>query len=434
MKSGIIFIIALFFSIQPCFAQKNNMFIPLNYKKAYTNKSRTLEGKPGPNYWQNSADYKINAELIPEKYLLKGSEEITYKNNSPAKLTSLVIRLYQDMFRKGVPHDEDIDPADITDGVAIQKLVINGEEIDFNSKGTFKPQRNGTNLKLVLKKFIEPKSECKIEIEWSFTIQQKTHERMGAYTPNSFFIGYWYPQIAVYDDIDGWDEHQYGGRVEFYNDFNNYDVNIKLPYNYIAWATGILQNGKDNFTKELLDKIDEAKKSDRIINIIKKEDIEKNRVLLNAPYHTWHYVAENVPDFAFAAGDKMLWNASTVKLPDGRETFVSAINDSSTHFCDDVAYYARKAIGFYSTKLPGIPFPYPCETIFNFSGPGGMEFPMMANDGISPDINNNVMVTVHEIAHTYMPFYMGINERKYAWMDEGWAVMLTYYSEADILP
>jgi hypothetical protein len=130
----------------------------------------------------------------------------------------------------------------------------------------------------------------------------------------------------------------------------------------------------------------------------------------------------------------MQWDASTVKLPDGRETLVSSIYQKDTKYCEEIADYARKSIEYFSTKLPGVPYPYPAMTVFNHSGGGGMEYPMMVNDGVGSNKTGNVGVTVHEIAHTYMPFYMGINERKYAWMDEGWAVMFTYDAQQSILP
>jgi hypothetical protein len=434
MKKTVLLLFAVVFMASYCYAQSSRMFIPLDIKKAYDNGTRSLDGKPGPNYWQNSSDYKISTELDPVKLVLSGSEVITYKNNSPKKLNMLVIRLYQDILRKEAARDSQANPDDLSDGVTITKLIVNGEAVELDPKKPFAARKNGTNLIVTLKNPIQTKTESKIEVEWSFPIPKKTQMRMGMYTPTTFFMAYFYPQIAVYDDYDGWDRHQYKGTAEFYNDFNNYDVNITVPANYVVWATGLLQNGKDNFTKETWNKVEEAKTSEKVVNIIKKEDIEKKNILKEESKTTWHYIAENVTDFAFATGSEMQWDASTVKLPNGKETFVSSIYNKDAKNCEEVADYARRAIIHFSTNMPGVPFPYPSMTVFNHGGGGGMEFPMMTNDGISTDKTTNVMVTVHEIAHTYMPFYMGINERKYAWMDEGWATMFTYDGQESILP
>lgn len=434
MKKSAFLFLAVVISASFNFAQTSKMFIPLNIKKAYDKQTRTEEGKPGVNYWQNSSDYKINSELDPEKLILSGSEVITYKNNSPNKLNMLVIRLYQDIFRKESERDGRVNPDDFTEGVTITKLIVNGQAIEMEQNKPFAARRNSTNLIVTLKNAIEAKTESKIEVEWSFPIPKKTQNRMGMYTPTTFFMAYWYPQIAVYDDTDGWDMHSYKGTVEFYNDFNNYDVNITVPAKYAVWATGVLQNGRDNFSNDIWKKIEEAKSSEKIVNIIKKEDVEKGEVTKSNSKTTWHYKAENVTDFVFASGSEMQWDASTVKLPDGRETLVSSIYQKDTKYCEEIADYARKAIEHFSTKLPGVPYPYPAMTVFNHSGGGGMEYPMMVNDGVSANKSGNVGVTAHEIAHTYMPFYMGINERKYAWMDEGWAVMFTYDAQESILP
>lgn len=434
MKKSVLLFFAITIVVSISFAQSTKMFIPLDIKKAYDKQTRSLDGKPGPNYWQNSSNYQISAELDPVKMTLSGTENIVYKNNSPNKLTMIVVRLYNDIFKKGTARDFSINPRDLTDGVTISKITINGEAVELTSGKPLAARRDGTNMRITLKNAIEAKSEAKIEIEWSYQIAKNTTLRGGVYGPTTFFISYWYPQMAVYDDTDGWDTHSYKGTVEFYNDFCNYDVKITVPEKYIVWATGILQNGEENFQSETREKIEAAHKSDKVINIIKKEDIEKGNITKAGAKLTWHYKAEHVPDFVFAAGSEMVWDASNVKLPNGKDAFVSSINNKDAKYCEEIADYARKSVEHFSTKMPGIPYPYPAMTVFNHPGGGGMEYPMMVNDGIGQNKEGAVGVTAHEIAHTYMPFYMGINERKYAWMDEGWAVMLTYDAEQSILP
>lgn len=434
MRKAVLILLAVFISASAFYAQSTKMFIPLDIKKAYDKQTRTFDGKPGPNYWQNSSDYKINVEFEPETRIISGSEVITYKNNSPNKLSTLIIRLYADYFRKEVERDGQANPNDLNDGVAISKLIVNGEAVEMDSKKPFAARRNNTNLIITLKKSIESKTEAKVEVDWSYQIPKNTKMRGGMYSPTTFFVSYWYPQIAVYDDTNGWDMKAYKGTVEFYNDFNNYDVNITVPSKYIVWATGVPQNGKEYFSPEIWKRVLEANSSEKVINVIKKEDIEKGNILTPTSKLTWHYKAESVPDFVFAAGSEMQWDASTVKLPDGREVLVSSIYNKDTKYCEEIANYARKSIEYFSTKMPGVPYPYPAMTVFNNAGGGGMEYPMMVNDGVSSNKSGNVGVTAHEIAHTYMPFYMGINERKYAWMDEGFAVMFTYDAQQSIQP
>lgn len=415
-------------------AQTSRMFIPLDIKKAYENKTRSLDGRPGENYWQNSADYRISATLDPDNYKITGSEEITYKNNSPDTLKNLVVRLYQDLFRKGAARDFQIDPDDLTDGVTISRFVVNGSPVELDPVKPGAAGRYGTNLEVRLPAPIGPKNEARIEIDWSLSIPRKIQLRMGCYDPAIFFIAYWYPQIAVYDDLYGWDRLSYKGMVEFYNDFNNYDVKITVPEKFGVWATGVLQNANDNYNPEICDKIEKAKKSDDIVHVIDSADIIKGSYTRTGSNLTYHFRAENVTDFAFAAGNKMLWDASTVKLNDGREVLVSSINHKDVAHYEEIAGYARKSIEYFSTQMPGIPYPYPSMTVFNHPGGGGMEYPMMTNDGISEYKEANAGVTAHEISHTYMPFYFGTNERRHAWMDEGWAVMFTYDAIKSMFP
>ena len=416
-KSFIVFMLLLFSG--NFLAQNSNLFIPRNIKTAYDKGTRNDSGTPGDNYWQNSVDYKIHVEVVPQEYLVKGSEVIMYKNNSPEKLKELVLRLYPDYYRKGNARDQEIEPDAVTDGMRITKLSINGEPIDLDPAKR-SVLRRGTNFGIRLKTALEPNTATIIEVEWNYLLPTKSFRRTGAFDANSSFIAYWYPQISVYDDIDGWDGINYKGVVEFYNEYGNFDVQITTPEKFGVWATGILQNPENVYSKEILERFNQAKSSEKVLNIIKKEDLEKGNVTKTGTL-TWHYKAEHISDFAFAMGSEFLWDASTLKLKNGKEVFISSVYDKNTKYCEEVTDVARKSIDYFSNELPGVPFPYPTMTIFNFPGEGGMEYPMMANDGILQSRKDMVKVTVHEIAHSYFPFYVGTNEKKYAWMDEGWA-------------
>jgi hypothetical protein len=269
-----------------------------------------------------------------------------------------------------------------------------------------------------------PGSETKIGIDWNFRMPQKRWIRFGQYSKNHMFVAYWYPQVAVYDDIDGWDQVEYAGMVEYYNDASDFEVNITIPANFVVWGTGELQNPGRVFQNKVLNKFEEARRSNEVVKIIEFSDYQDGTVTKSGQKHTWEFVAKGVPDFAFAASTGSAWDAVShvVDRITGRRAMISAVYpDSAIHY-QDVAMIARNTVDYMSNQLPGYPYPYPQATVFaNGRRGGGMEFPMIANDGAPLDYADLQGLTFHEILHNYFPFYMGTNERKYAFMDEGWA-------------
>jgi len=409
------------------FSQNWNRMIPKEIKNAYQNKTRSMSGLPGSNYWQNHSDYQISATLNTDKSYLSGHEKVVYYNESPDTLKYLVIRMYQDFYKKGNSRSWKIDTSDVTNGIAYSDLKV----IDFKSgDNIFKSASpSNTNLTIFLKRPLLPGDSLLFETKWSFHIPQKSWNRMGNYGNNNFMIGYWYPQISVYDDIDGWDRINFNGVTEFYNDFNNYDVTITIPSGFMAWATGSLQNGTELFKKRVFSKIEEAYKSDDITTIFTAEDCRKGRVLKNGgDSTTWHFEANYVTDFTFGVAKDVNWQGSSliVDTITGRRTFVDAVYPDSMFTFPMAAKWCRWSVNYMSKVLPGVPFPYPHITSWsNGRRTGGMESPMMANDGDPKSTPSAQGLFFHEISHSYFPFYMGTNERKYAWMDEGWAAYLT---------
>lgn len=404
---------------------QSSLNIPRNIYKAYEKKTRSFDGRPGPNYWINRSDYTIKAELIPQTRTINGHARITFYNNSPDSLNTFVFRLYQDVMKKGNPRDFSISANDLTEGIKIDTLIINDNGVDFKSK-SYRVLRTGTNL--IISNFpskVAPKGFAKIEVKWSVIIPKETRIRMGAYDSQTFFVAYWYPQIAVYDDIDGWDRQEYTGMTEFYNDFGNFDVELTVPGDNLVWATGVLQNAKDLLHPTILERYVKAHNSDEIVRIVAASDVKNKTVTNGNEKNTWHFKAMNVPDFSFGTSNKYLWDGSSIevdyKTVTGKRVFVDACYEEGIKFQDEVALFARLSIDYLSNEWPGIPYPYPKMTVFNGEQKfgGGMETPMMCNNGAYPNRAGQIGVTIHEIAHTYMPFYMGINERKYAFMDEG---------------
>ncbi|MCB9343275.1 MAG: M1 family metallopeptidase [Lewinellaceae bacterium] len=399
---------------------QSNLFVPRNYEKAYEAGSRAWNGKPGPNYWQNRANYKIQVNLDPATRFLSGTETIVYRNESPDTLKRVRIKLQHDRYRKGATRAYDVTAVDVEDeGTVLESVAYNGVEVPKDQQ-----RRNATFLDLILRDNpIPPNSEATFGFKWSYTIPPDGAREFAL--DSSFLIPYWYPQIAVYDDIRGWASFPYTGQQEFYHDFSDYEVAVTVPNGFQVWATGEWQNAKDILQAEYLDRWNKAHTATVEYVIFSEDEIKSGKVFKKGKSHTFSFVAKDVPDFVFAASNSYNWNATSVVVDDAtrRRTFVSAVFNSKSSDYREVVDIAARGIRLMSTWLPGYPFPYPVMTIFN--GNDGMEYPMMCNDA-STAPRSPMMLTVHEVSHTYFPFMMGINEQEYAWMDEGWAAFFDY--------
>jgi len=405
----------------------SDLYIPVNIRKAYENKTRSLNGKPGPNYWQNRADYNIQVQFNPETRLLSGSEKITYYNNSPDDLKHIVFHLFPNLYKKGNKRDFDVEFDDVSDGVTITEMVVNGEKINTSSSpGNKSLVYSHSSLTLYLQDALLSGHKLILNISWHYTLNENSHMRTGVVDASSFFIAYFFPRIAVYDDIDGWNDFKYMGTTEFYNDFGDFEVSVTVPKNFIVWATGTMENPEQVLTKKYLKRYKEAFFSDQIIHIVDSTEISQYNITKSNLQNTWKFKASDVTDFAFATSDHYLWDATSlvVDKKTGRRVFIDAAYHQDSEDFYQVINIARQAIDYMSYKMPGIPFPFPKETVFN--GRDGMEYPMMVNDTSKEDINETIKLTSHEILHSYLPFYMGINETKYAWMDEGFTSFVEY--------
>ncbi len=391
----------------------DDLFQMRSYKKAIVNQSRTNTGVPGSGYWQNRSDYKIKANLNTELRKITGSEVISYENNSPDTLKLIYFNLVQDIYKKGVARDWDIGISDLHDGVNIEKMIIDEVEIDLKSKNVF---HNSSIFGVLLSKAFAPKTKHQIEIDWSFTLSKTRNIRMGTYQDYNFMVGHWFPKVAVYDDVFGWANKPHTGNCEFYHEFGNYEVEITVPSTYMVWSSGLLQNADEIYTSKHLERIQQSKESDKIIPIISREDLEKGDILKKRAVSLWKFSATNLPDFAFAASDRYIWDATSVPNGKNRVSVNAVYNPNSIDF-DEVAEISRLSIQYQTTLSPAIAFPYPQLVVFN--GNGGMEFPGMVNDGDSQSRIGTLYVTFHEIGHSYFPFNTGLNEQSYAWMDEG---------------
>ncbi|MFK5857380.1 MAG: M1 family metallopeptidase [Bacteroidota bacterium] len=398
-------------------SQRSNLYMTKNIKDAYDNKTRNYDGAPGEAYFQNTTDYSITVNLDPVTREISGEETITYKNNSPDTLKRIIICLYPNLFKKGAVRKKAIVPDDVNDGVTMSHIQQKDNVIDLSSKDV---RKYGTNLIITLPTPIAPNSTTSFGINWHYTFQGKTNLREGLYHDSSFFVAYWYPKIAVFDDIDGWNVHSFNGEQEFYNEYGSFEVSVTVPNNYLVWASGILQNPKEVYSKRILNKYIESNTSDSIINVVTEEDINKGKLTSDNKFNTWHFHANNINDFAFATSNSYLWDASNVKIEDST-ILLNAVYFKGSEEFTEVVYFTKETL-LQLNNITGVAYPYPQMTAFN--GEGGMEFPMMVNDGDMGSRNGAIFVTAHEVAHTYFPFYVGTNEQKYAWMDEGLVTFL----------
>jgi hypothetical protein len=397
--------------------QQPEIYLPREYRVALKKQTRSESGAPGINYFQNQADYSITASFDPASRKLTGHSLVTYYNNSPDTMRIIVLNTDHDFFKRGSGRSFGIDPSDLTDGIDIRSLKVSGKEI------TLAPpvwRRNGTQAQFRLPSALAPGTSVEFEMEWSLIHPAKTWIRTGTYDSTSFFIAYWFPRVAVYDDIFGWDVSGHLGTAEFYNDFGDFDVKLTIPGHYMIWATGELQNQERIFSETILDRL-ENNKENETIKISSSAELMEGKVLKSASEHTWHFWAEMVPDFAFGLSDTYNWVRRNLRQSDGKLIRVNAVYPDKAEDFREVAEIGATTIKMMSEEITGVSYPFPEMTVF--CGHGGMEFPMMANDGSSETREGTVFVTSHEISHSWFPFLAGLNETRYGWMDEG---LITY--------
>lgn len=411
-------VVALFLMLSAtAFAQQDHLPVPAAIQSAYTRGTRNVNGKPGTKYWQNTADYALKVNFNPETRLLDGVVDAVYFNNSPDTLKQLWFKLYPNLYKKGVPVKARIANADQGEGVKISAMQVNGKIINETQL-----VMDGTNMHLDIPALLPGKS-LKIKLNCSYILNKGSHMRTGQVNDSAHFVAYFFPRIAVYDDIDGWNKYPYTGEEEFYNDFCNFKAAVTVPKGYVIWATGDLTNAKEVLKPELAARIKQAERSNEVVDVISTLDLKNKAVTSDNLYNTFKFDAQNVTDFVFATSNHYLWKSRSVLVDSlsGRRTRVDAAFNPIHKDYYEVIDFSQKTVHLMSHTFPKWPFPYNHETVFD--GLDQMEYPMMVNDNPVEKREDAIYLTVHEIFHTMFPFYMGINETKYAWMDEGWATI-----------
>ena len=398
----------------------SSLYMPRDIQAAYRKGTRSPDGRPGPRYWQNRGRYNIAITALPPDRTIRGSEEIVYTNNSPDTLRNPVFKLLLNIHKPGAPRGGGASPDYLTSGVHIDSLKVNGQATPWPGV-----ENAFTWARLRLPAPLVPHDSVHLSIKWHFDISKESG-REGMIDSTTWFLAYFYPRVAVFDDYNGWDTMNFTDVQEFYSDFNDYDVSITVPRNFVVWGTGTLLNPSDVLQPTFLQRFTQSMTSDQTITVASKSDMTTQRVTAQAPRNTWRFRAANIPDMTFNLSDHYVWDAASVVVDDAthrRASVQAAYNDTAADF-HHMVQFARHGLDWLSHNWPGVPYPYEKTTVVQ--GFAGMEYPMMVNDESYPDTIFSRFVVEHEIAHTWFPFYMGINESRYAMMDEGWATTFEY--------
>ncbi|HET9634354.1 MAG TPA: hypothetical protein VFP26_00360, partial [Gemmatimonadaceae bacterium] len=398
----------------PVTTASNTLYMPRNIQQAFRNGTRSPDGRPGPKYWQNRGRYDIAVTAQPPDRNVRGSEEIVYYNNSPDTLRNPVIKLFINIHKPGAPRAGGASADYLTEGMTIESFAVNGQAVQWpGSPRTYTWQRFPLPTPLL------PHDSVHLSFKWHYPVSLESG-REGMLDSTTYFLAYFYPRVAVFDDYDGWDTMNFTDMQEFYSDFNDYDVAVTVPANFVVWGTGTLLNAADVLQPAILDRFNRSMTSDQTINVATRADMAAKRVTKQSR-NTWRFRARDIPDVAFNLSDHYVWDAGSVIVDSTtrrRASVQASYNDTAADY-HHMVQFGRHSLEWLSHDWPGVPYPFEKTTVVQ--GTADMEYPMFVNDEAFPDTVFARFVVEHEIAHSWFPFYMGINETRYAYMDEGWA-------------
>lgn len=428
------FFICLFFVVFSGVAQEND-FTRLNYR-SLQNSFRNADGTPGSNYWQNQADYKIEASLDTISNVITGKVRIDYHNLSPNNLNFVWLQLDQNITKGNSRANSGIYPP----SSASEKKGYHLKSVKIKEKGQFIKADylvNDTRMQIKLGKPLEAVNG-KLEMEIAYSYVLGAHDpRAGILkTKNGsiFEVTYWYPRMCVYDDIRGWDTQPYLGSGEFYLDYGTIDYKVTVPKGMLVMGSGSLQNKEEILSKEEINRLKKAKKSDKTIFIRTPEEVEKRLSKINKQSNetvTWHFKMTNTRDVAWAASTAFVWDAARINLPNNKNSLamsVYPVESLGVNSWSRATEYLKQSVEYFSNKW----FVYPYPNAINVGGPvGGMEFPGITLDYWKSKTKHLYALLSHEIGHNWFPMIVGSNERRYAWMDEGLNTFIDIYAQAD---
>ena len=422
------------------------------------NEYRSASGAPGPAYWQQRADYVIELELNDDNQTIRGSETITYFNQSPDPLSYIWVQLDQNMRAKD--SDSPLVRTSTIRGdsvpayfMAMGNTTVTGYDGGFRVTAVKSATGigltytiNKTMMRIDLDQELKPGDKVAFSIDWWYNINDRMlirgrggmefFEEDGNYL---YTIAQWFPRMAVYSDVEGWQNKQFLGRGEFALTFGNYDVKITVPSDHVVGATGILQNPKEVLTKEQEKRFEEAKNSfEKPVIIVTQKEAEVKEKSPVTSKSTWHFKAENVRDFAFASSRKFIWDAMAVNVGSRTPLAMSYYPKEGNPLWEQESTIAVKnTLETYSKYT--IDYPYP-KAISVHAASIGMEYPMICfnfgrpnSDGTFSEGTKNRMigVIIHEVGHNFFPMIINSDERQWTWMDEGLNTFLQYRTEVE---
>jgi len=387
-------------------------FRPLDLPAA--NMIRTGAGRPGPDYWQQKVDYRIDASLDPVTQLLTGSETIRYTNNSPLALSTLWLKLDANL----------CDPASKSQVLAVPPLLFGDSVFDFTcTDGSgisldrvaagdrdLEHEVLGTIARVDLPHPLPPGSRTEIEIDWRMTLPEYGYGRMGR-DGTLYQVAQWYPRVAVYDDVSGWNLTPFLGAGEFYQEYGDFQVVLTVPDNFVVTATGTIQNPNAVLTDEQQARLARADQSESAVAVITESEARSNRSRPASGSKTWRFAAENVRDFAFAMAPDFRWDASSYN-----GIRIQTFYRPEATLWEEANRMSWVTIQHFSERL----YPYPWPHATTVEGPNdGMEYPMLTFVPTETTREGLYWVLTHEFGHEWYPMIVNSNERLYPWMDEG---------------
>lgn len=398
------------------------------------NRYRAAAGIPGPDYWQNEADYSIEATLDDENHTITGSITITYTNNSPHELEFIWMYLNQNRFTEdsrgtlitpigGFRYDGDTDG-----GYTISNLQAKVKRSTSNNYLI-----NDTRMQVFLDQPLAANGgKATISMDFHYKIPTEGMDRMGRLDVEDgtiYALAQWYPQVAVFDDVEGWNIEPYLGAGEFYYGYGDYDYKITAPWDHIVLGSGELQNPREVLSSTMRNRLAEASKSDSTVFIVRPEEVNDPSIRAKQEGTlTWHYRMENTRDVAFGSSKAFIWDAAKIDLPSGKT--ITAHSAYPKESAGEEAWgrsteYSKASVEHYSEMW----YEYPYATAVNIaSHVGGMEYPGLNFCSWESAGASLWGVTDHEFGHNWFPMIVGSNERRYAWMDEGFNTFINHYS------
>ena len=434
----------------------NNKFRQLYQEFSSPNIYRAASGAPGPSYYQQQADYKINVELDDKNKMIYGDETITYTNNSPQKLDYLWVQLDQNVRKKDSPSlDRDSESVipyylpDSFDKEFLKDPFDGGFNVEYVNDINNKPLDyfiNQTMMRVNLPKPLSTGEQFSFKIKWWYNINDhvKQDGRSGYETfPNdtnrAYIIAQFFPRMCVYNEVEGWQNQQFWGDGEFALPFGNYEVNITVPADHILEATGELQNRKEVYSKEMMKRFNKAKKSyDKPVIIVNQQEAMDAEKSFSNEKKTWKFVANNVRDFAFASSRKYILDMMAVKIGDDDVMAVSIYPREGNPLWED---YSTITVVEALKSFSKYTFDYPYHKAISVHAHQiGMEYPMICFNFGRPNIDGSysddekfgmIGVIIHEIGHNFFPMIVNSDERQWAWMDEGLTTFVQYLAEQE---